>query len=297
MADSGKIMVTGATGTVGSLLIPNLTNLGADVRALVRDESKAQGLKDAGVEVVVGDLDKPDTLDAGFRGVDKIFLITAPNPNQVTQANNGIEAAKRNGNPFLARLSSGATRDTPGALPLIAEQHAEIDRRVKASGLPYNLLQPHFFMQNTMMSAQTVASDGAVYIPFEEGKIGMIDARDIADVAVKVLTEDGHEGKEYNLTGPASISFGDVAAALSMALGKQVNYVNVPLEAAREGIIGMGMSEWFGDAMVGVFQTLRRYGDFTTPDVENVTGHPAGSYETFARDFAKVFGGADRIAA
>ena len=72
MADSGKIMVTGATGTVGSLLIPNLTNLGADVRALVRDESKAQGLKDAGVEVVVGDLDKPDTLDAGFRGVDKI---------------------------------------------------------------------------------------------------------------------------------------------------------------------------------------------------------------------------------
>ena len=182
MADSGKIMVTGATGTVGSLLIPNLTNLGADVRALVRDESKAQGLKDAGVEVVVGDLDKPDTLDAGFRGVDKIFLITAPNPNQVTQANNGIEAAKRNGNPFLARLSSGATRDTPGALPLIAEQHAEIDRRVKASGLPYNLLQPHFFMQNTMMSAQTVASDGAVYIPFEAGKIGMIDARDIADV-------------------------------------------------------------------------------------------------------------------
>ncbi len=146
-------------------------------------------------------------------------------------------------------------------------------------------------MQNTMMSAQTVASDGAVYIPFEEGKVGMIDARDIVDVAVKVLTEDGHEGESYNLTGPASISFGDVAATLSMALGKQVNYVNVPLEAAREGMIGMGMSEWFADAMVGVFQTLRRYGDFTTPDVEEITGHPARSYETFARDFAQVFGG------
>ena len=123
----------------------------------------------------------------------------------------------------------------------------------------------------------------------------MIDARNIPDVAVKVLTEDGREGKEYNLTGPASISFGDVAAALSMALGKQVNYVNVPLEAAREGMIGMGMSEWFGDAMVGVFQTLRRYGDFTTPDVENVTGHPARSYETFAHDFAEVFGGVSRV--
>ncbi len=180
----------------------------------------------------------------------------------------------------------------PGDLPLIAAQHAETDKTVKASGLPYSLLQAHFFMQNTMMSAQTVASDGAVYIPFNDGKIGMIDVRDIVDVAVKVLTEDGHEGKSYNLTGPASISFHDVAAALSQALGKQVNYVNVPLEAAREGMIGMGMSEWFADAMVGVFQTLRCYGDFTTPDVENVTGHPARSYETFARDFAQVFGDA-----
>jgi len=293
----GKILVTGATGKVANLLIPNLTKLGADVRALVRDE-KAQGLKDAGVEIVAGDLDKPDTLDAAFRGVDKVFLITPPNPNQVIQAENGIEAAKRGGNPFLVRLSSGATRDTPGALPLIAAQHAEIDKTVKASGLPYNLLQPHFFMQNTMMTAPTVASGcpgcehGIVYIPFNDGKIGMIDARDIADVAVKVLTEDGHEGKSYNLTGPASISFGDVAASLSKVLGKQVDYVNVPLEAAREGMIGMGMSEWFADAMVEVFQTLRRYGDFTTPDVENVTGHPARSYETFVRDFAQVFGGA-----
>ncbi len=79
--NSGKILVTGATGNVGSLLVPNLISLGADVRALVRDESKAQGLKDAGVEIVVGDLDKPDTLDAAFRGVDKVFLITPPNPN------------------------------------------------------------------------------------------------------------------------------------------------------------------------------------------------------------------------
>ena len=287
---SGKILVTGATGNVGSLLIPNLTSLGADVRALVRDESKAQGLKDAGVEIVVGDLDKPDTLDAAFRGVDKVFLITPPNPNQVIQAENGIQAAKRAGNPFLVRLSAGAIRDMPGDLPLIAAQHAETDKTVKASGLPYSLLQAHFFMQNTMMSAQTVASDGAVYIPFNDGKIGMIDVRDIVDVAVKVLTEDGHEGKSYNLTGPASISFHDVAAALSEALGKRVNYVDVPLEAAREGMIGMGIPEWIADAL-GEYTTAfsEGYGDFTTPDVEKVTGHPARSYETFARDFASVF--------
>ena len=229
MKNAEKILVTGATGNVGSLIIPILTNLGADVRALTRDESKAQGLKDSGVEVVVGDLEQPDTLGAAFRGVDKVLLITPPNPNQVIQAANGIQAAKRAASPFIVRLSAGAVQGMPGALPRVSAQHAEIDEMLKASGLSYNILRPHFFMQNTMMAAQTVASEGAVYMPIKDGNIGMIDARDIVDVAVKVLTGNGHEGKTYTLTGPASISFHEVAAALSKAVGKQVTYVDVPL--------------------------------------------------------------------
>ena len=142
-----------------------------------------------------------------------------------------------------------------------------------------------------MMAAQTVASEGVVYMAVKDGKIGMIDVRDIADVAVKVLTEEGHEGKTYTLTGPESISFHDVATGLSKAIGKQVNYVNVPLEAARQATVGMGLPEWVADAF-GEYMTAfsEGYGDFTTADVENVTGHPARSYETFARDFAQVFG-------
>ena len=293
MTNAGKILVTGATGNVGSLLIPDLIAMGADVRALVRDESKAQGLIDAGVEVIIGDLDKPDTLDAAFRGVDKVFLITPPNPNQVIQTGNGIEAAKRTGSPFIVRLSAGAVREMPGAVPRISGQHVETDGMLRASGLPYNIIRPHNFMQGTMMAAQTVASEGVVYMAVKDGKIGMIDVRDIVDVAVKVLTEDGHEGKTYTLTGPASISFHDVAAGLSKALGKQVNYVDVPLEAARERMIGMGLPEWVADAF-GEYMTAfsEGYGDFTTPDVEQVTGHSARSFETFALDFAHVFGGA-----
>ncbi len=292
MTNSGKILVTGATGNVGSILIPILTNLGADVRALTRDESKAQGLKDAGAEVVVGDLEKPDTLDAAFRGVDKVFLTTPPNPNQVIQTKNGIEAAKRAGSPFIVRLSAGALKEEiPVALPPISGQHAETDPMLRASGLPYNIIRAHFFMQNIMMAAQTVASEGVVYMAFKDGKVGMIDVRDVADVAVKVLTEDGHEGKTYTLTGPASISFHDVAAALSKVLGKQVNYVDVPLEAAHEAMIGMG--EWIADAFGKYFEVFSEgYGDFTTPDVEKVTGNPPRSFETFASDFAQVFGGA-----
>ena len=265
--------------------------MGADVRALVRDESKAQALKDAGVEVVVGDLDRPDTLDAAFRGVDKVFLITPPNPNQVIQTKNGIDAAKRTGNPYIVRLSAGAVRGMPGALPRISAQHAETDGMLEASSLPYNIIKPHNFMQGTMMAAQTVASEGVIYMAVKDGKIGMIDVRDIVEVAVKVLTEEGHEGKAYTLTGPESISLHDVATGLSKAIGKQVNYANVPLEAARQGMVGMGLPEWVADAF-GEYMTAfsEGYGDFTTPDVENVTGHPARSYETFARDFAQVFG-------
>ena len=286
----GVILVTGATGNVGSTLIPNLIAMGATVRALVRDESRAQGLRDQGVEVVIGDLDKPETLDAAFGGVDKVFLLTPPNPNQVAQARNGIAAAKRAGSPHIIRLSAHAVKDMPGALPRVSAQHGEIDTELKASGLPYTILRPHNFMQNTFMAAQTVASDGAMYMPLKEGKFGMIDLRDIVDVAAKVLTEDGHEGKTYALTGPASISYHDVAAGLSKALGKEVKYVDVPPEAAREAMVGMGLPEWIVGALTEYNKAFSEgSGDFTTNEFEEITGHPARSYETFARDFSQAF--------
>ncbi len=286
----GKILVTGATGNVSSGLIPNLTAMGANVRALVHEESKAQGLRDAGVEVVIGDLEKPETLDPAFSGVDKVFLVTAPNPNQVTQARNAIAAAKRAGSPHIVRLSAGAFSTAPDSPSRVTRQHAEIDAELKASGLRYTLLRPNLFMQNTLMAAQTVASDGAVYMPMKEGKIGMIDVRDIVDVAAKVLTEAGHEGKTYGLTGPASISFHDVAAGLSKALGKEVKYVDVPLEAAREAMLGMGLPEWIVGALNEYNKAFSEgSGDFTTNEFEEITGHPARSYEMFARDFAQAF--------
>ncbi len=169
---------------------------------------------------------------------------------------------------------------------------------LRSSGLPYNIIRAHFFMQNIMMAAQTVASDGVVYMAMQDGKIGMIDVRDIVDVALTVLTEDGHEAKEYALTGPASISFHDVAAGLSEALGKQVDYVNVPVEAAREGMVSMGFPEWMADAM-GEYTTAFSggYGDFTADDVQLVTGNPARPFEAFARDFAQEFGGEIKQAA
>jgi uncharacterized protein YbjT (DUF2867 family) len=148
-------------------------------------------------------------------------------------------------------------------------------------------------MQNTLMAARTVASDGRIYQPFKDGRLGMIDARDIGEVAAKVLTEEGHEGEVYTLTGPAAISFYNVAQALSEVLGKEVSYVPIPLEKAKEAMLEMGLSEWRADVLIEYAKAHSEgYSDFTTKDVEQLTSHPATSYKEFATDFAGVFRGA-----
>ena len=284
------ILITGATGNVGGAVIANLIAQGAQVRALIRDQSKAQALEDSGVEVVVGDLGKPETLDAAFHGVDKVFLLTAVGPDSASQASNAIAAAKQAGRPHVVRMSAiAAALHVPSRLK---EQHLRTEEELKESGLPYTILRPDFFMQNTILAAQTVASDSMVYMALKDGKFGMIDVRDIADVASAVLTSEGHEAQTYHLTGPASISFHDVATGLSKALNKEVSYMDVPPEMARKAMLSVGIPDWTALAYAEVFAALAHgFGYPITDDVEKVTGLPPRSYEAFARDYAEAFGG------
>jgi uncharacterized protein YbjT (DUF2867 family) len=287
MSNASKILITGATGNTGSGLVPALRSAGVDVRAFVRDESKAQPLKDMGVEIVVGDLDQPQTIDPAVEGVDKIYLLTWNGPSQAQQAQNVIEAAKRVGNPHLVRHSMWGSEKSR-----IIKQGDQVEEAVKSSGLPWTLLKPTFFMQNTMMAAQTIASDGVIYWYMKDGKLGMIDVRDIVDVALAVLTGSGHEGKSYILTGPEAISFHDVASTFSKVLGKEVKYVSVPGEAVLESMVGMGFPEWIAKGYVEVFEGFsENFANRVTDNVATLTGHPARSFEQFARDFAQVFGG------
>jgi uncharacterized protein YbjT (DUF2867 family) len=285
MAKVGKVLVTGATGNTGSGLVLALRSAGVEVRALVRDEEKAQPLKDAGAEVVVGDLDRPETLEAAVRGVDKVYLLTWNGPTQLQQVQNFVEVAKRAGKPHIVRHSMWGSEKSR-----IVQQGDEAEEIVKSSGLPWTILRPTFFMQNVMMATQTIGSDGVIYWDVGDGKIGMIDVRDIIDSAKAVLTGDGHEGKSYILTGPEAISFHEVASTFSRVLGKDVNYVNVPGEAALESMVSMGFPEWiargYGELMEGFSEG---FASSVTENVETLTGHPARSFEQFARDFAPYF--------
>ena len=143
-----------------------------------------------------------------------------------------------------------------------------------------------------MMAAQTIATDGVIYMNMKDGKLGMIDIRDIVDSALAVLTGSGHEGKSYILTGPEPISFHDIAQTFSKVLGKDVKYVNVPDEAALQSMVGMGVPEWIAQGYAELAQGFsENFANRATENVENLTGHPARSFEQFARDFAQAFGG------
>jgi uncharacterized protein YbjT (DUF2867 family) len=284
----GKILVTGATGNVGGAVAMELVSRGVSVRALVRDESRAVGLAGAGVEIVVGDMDVPETLDAALSGVRAVFLATSANPNSTAQVRRVIDAALRADKPHVVRLGAAA----PAADgPILGRMHAESDSDLAGSGLPYTLLRPSSFMQNAMMAAPSVISEGAIYMPFKNGRLGLIDVRDLAECAVIALTGDGHEGKTYTLTGPDSISYYDVASALSDAIGKEVKYIDIPLEACREALTGMGLDGWTANAYVEYFDLFGRNGyDFTTDEVEELTGRTPRSISQFAADFAGAFG-------
>ena len=290
MATNGStVLVTGATGNVGSGLVPALRAAGIDVRALVHSEDKALALRSQGVNTIVADMERPETLRDAVWGTDKVYLISDNSSQGAQKAKNVIDAAKDAGSPHIVRQAAFGTPKSR-----IVQQHIEVEEYLRSSGLPYTLLKPTFFMQGTlMMAAPTVASDGVIYVPFGDGKLGMIDIRDIVDSAVAVLGQNGlHEGKEYTLTGPQSISFHDVASTLSSTLGKKVSYVNVPLDAAKQAMTGMGMLEWTADGYVELMEGFsQNFADRTTPDVQQLTGHPPRSFQQFAQDFRRAFGG------
>lgn len=283
------ILVTGGTGTVGSELVRLLVERGEAVRLLARDPDKVEI---DGVEACAGDLARPETLPSALAGVDHAFLLTPFVADQYTLQANLIEAAASAGGIHVVKMDAiGTAPDAPFSA---GRQFARSDELVKASGLDWTILVPHAFMQNTLGSSATISGEGVLYGCSGDGRIGTVDTRDIAAVAAAVLAEPGHAGQTYVLTGPESISYSDMAATLSSVLGREVGYVDVPLDAYRESLLGFGLPDELADDIVALYGRFFRDGggDLVTTAVEDVTGAPARNFETFARDHAVALGGA-----
>ncbi len=238
---SKTILVIGATGTVGSEVLRQLA--GRDeirIRAAVRDLGKSTAVACPGVNPVLFDYDKPAaTLPAACEGVDSIFMVAPFTPNGVEQSQILIDAARAAGVKHVVKLS--VTRSLGGIT--VGRWHAAIDAALKNSGMAWTILLPGGFMQN-FVGNSAPRPDGGIYAPVGNAKAAFIDTRDIAAVAAKALTESGHEGREYTLTGPADVSYTEAAAIMSEVSGRQIRFVDVPEAAARQAMLGAHMPEW-----------------------------------------------------
>lgn len=281
------ILVVGATGTNGREVATRVAQAGKQVRALVRNPAKAADLRFPNIEFVQGDLDDQSSLDRALEGVQRAFIVTPVEERSSRWFGSFFEAAKRAGTPHVVKFSAMGAGDPDSEL---LRRHGETDQLLRDSGIPYTILQPNSFYQNMFLSAETIKDQGAFYLPMKNGMQSLVDVRDIAAVAVEVLTGAGHEGQTYRITGPKSLSYYDIAGVLSRVLGKPVKYVDVPPEAAKDAMLRAGMSPWSATAVMELFGVFAsgRYAD-TTDTVARITGRPPITFEQFARDFAGVF--------
>jgi uncharacterized protein YbjT (DUF2867 family) len=278
------ILVTTA-GKVGAETARLLAQRGEPVRVLVRDPEKATALAQAGAEVTQGDLEVPATIDAAMKGVSTVVLVSPAIPAQEL---NVVASAVRAGAEHVVKITSKASADSPIAR---RRGQAEIENGLIASGLGYTLLRNNAYMQNFLMAAPSIAKTSSFGSAARDGRVGMIDTRDVAAVAAEIAAAPApHARKTYWPTGPEAITFSDAAAALSKVLGRPITFHPLTVEEQTQAMVEIGLPESLA-AMNAQAVALFADGDsdYVTDDVPSILGRPARSFEQFATDYATAF--------
>jgi uncharacterized protein YbjT (DUF2867 family) len=285
------ILVTGATGLNGSELVRRLSAKGVPTRALVRNTAKAKALSVLpNVEIAEGDMSRPETLTEALRGVDRAMLISSTDPAMLEVQSSFIDAAKKAGVRHVVKLSGIIPElDSPFRF---ARMHAEIEKRLEDSGLEFTQLRAGEFMPAYFRQVPSIVTTGILALPMGDARIASIDIGDIAEVAIKVLTTPGHEGKIYPLTGPEALSMSEVAEKLSAVTGKTIRYVDVPPEEAHKARLAAGLPAYLADGLDELFAERRKGKESQVfPTIESVFGMRPTTFDEFARRNAAIFRG------
>ena len=284
-----KIVVAGATGTVGQALLPQLLEKGIDVIALTRSPHKVR-LDHPKLNVVRANLgNRPSYVDV-LASADAAFLLTDGTLAMEDLQKEFIDACQTQGVSFLVKQSAmGAASEAPVKM---FRMHHNVETYLRKSGMPYCLLQPNTFTQNLLVHAQSVKEQGAIYAPLGEGKVSYIDARDVARVAATVLTNDTekHRNQTYVLTGPAAVSMSDNARVISQVARREVNYYPVSYEQGKEAMLGFGTKEWLADDLVAIARLgAEGKAERVTDTAAQVTGVAPRSVADSINDFQSTF--------
>lgn len=289
------ILVTAATGSVGRHIVDGLSKVGVMVRAVTRDLERAadlfarENLSTAGVEFVEADMGEHRAVLRAATGCAQAYIASADSPHQVEQEVQAARAALDAGATHVIKLSScDAAPDAPYAW---ARHHAEIEAQIATMTPNFTFLRPHFFMQNLFSFTDELKQSSTISVPAADGRLGMIDARDIAAAAVKLLLDAAPLRRIVELTGPHPASYAEVAAAISSATDQKIRYENIS-EGAYLRTLTDEQKVAPDDAadIIRLYRDVRRgMFDTRTGEVEALTGNPPRSIGQFAQDYARRF--------
>ncbi|MCH7519759.1 MAG: SDR family oxidoreductase [Candidatus Dadabacteria bacterium] len=283
------ILLTGVTGKTGKVVAEIMQDKSFPVRALVRNINKATFLKETNIELFEGSFEDANSIKTALNGVKKAFLLPANSENQLKQEIQFIDLAKDEGVEHIVKLSAlGADANSDNN---ILKWHGLAEKYLEDSGIIYTRLQPNFFMQNFIMnSSQTIRDENAFYLPMKNGRCGLVDARDIASVAVETLITGGHENKTYQITGPESLDFSTMAERFSRILDKQIVYTDISPESFKEELLEYGVPEILSEAVKDLYVKLSKGKlDIVTDHVFEITNKNPISFDKFVSDHKHLF--------
>ncbi|NLR56540.1 SDR family oxidoreductase [Chitinophaga polysaccharea] len=283
-----NILITGATGNVGTQLVKKLVASNTPFKALVRYGDNNTALKSLPqATIVTGDLSDPATLHTALQGIDKAFLLTNSSEQAESLQINFVHAAHQAGVKHIVKLSQfAAEKHSPVRF---LRYHAEVEAHIQSLGFTYTFLRPNLYMQGLLGFKDLIQQTGKFYAAVGHAAISAVDVRDIAAVAAAALTSPGHENKIYNITGSTAITHYEMADILSQVLDKQIAFVDVAPAQMEEAVRAAGFPEW---QVGGLLEDYAHYSRgeaaavFNT--VQEVTGKTAIGFRQFVEDYKAV---------
>lgn len=283
------ILITGATGNIGTELTKQLNENGIPFRALVRNAERAHTFSSRkNAEIIEGDFSDVQSIERALKGIDKAFLLTNSSEEAETLQSNFVAIAKHEGVKHIVKLSQfAANLHSPVRF---LRYHAAVEQKIIQSGANYTFLRPNLFMQGLLGFQEMITKQGKFLAAVGDAKISTVDTRDIAAVAVEALTKKGHENKIYDLTGPEALTHGQMAEGLSKGLNQNIQFVNVSPAEMQQALIYAGFPLWQAEGLIEDYaHYLRGEASVISSSVRDVTGKPSRDFKTFVTDYAPAF--------
>lgn len=280
------ILLTGATGQVGSAAMTALVAAGAEVRALVRRPSEFAGTE--GVQVVQGNFDDDRSLARALEGVAVMLLAGRDSPDSVAQNQRVLAHARRAEVRHIVKLSAiGASPESPIAL---MREHHEIDKAIREGPADWTLLKPHLYMQNLLRAADAVRREGRLAAPMGRDRFSLVDTRDVGAAAAVVLDNPAaHAGKAYALTGPVALSYDEVATVLATVAGHAVTYEPIMPEDFESRLLAAGIPDWRAFDLAHIASAYSAAENAVSPDLPMLLGRKPRSLAEFLEDHRNAF--------